>query len=114
MMAWFLVALFVQMGTCLLRPQRVGTGKFLSRPFHKLSLFKSKNPITLGLLRVAQLLAWYGVTYRFSDPVYFSGMILLYLDDYFTDDDTHKRIKSWIKNNIKWKMELPQTQTADK
>lgn len=59
-----------------------------------------------------QITIWPQLAGNLYYPVFWGVVIALMLDDYyFGDDDKWKKLWEGIKNTVKWKMELPQTQT---
>lgn len=98
--------------------QRVGRGRFLSRPLWRFRLFAPRvhpwGDVIASYTRVKQMFVMipvYCVAALFLRPwhmIYFGILIARYMDDYLTgDDDQWRRFKSWARNKIKWKTPLP-------
>lgn len=107
--AWVIFVLAVQLGCMLLKPQNSGRGKRITMPMRRRFKFYD-NP----WCRVLQIFTLVGLQTVLSIPmghksfyVYCILMCALYIDDYFSDDDDHKKFWDTVRNKIKWKMELP-------
>lgn len=108
---WLLLTLIVQFMGNIIYPHKHENG-YITRFMKKLVRAPRE---TFSLFRLAQMLFFlfnerviYSTPYHLS---YYIPVIILYLDDIFSeDDDTWKRRFRTAKNKIKWKMKLPQTQ----
>lgn len=119
MWGWFMLWILVR----IVKPTRKDQKGYTWRLLKKLSpwsLIKVDNSDALGSIfrRTFRWLIMY-IFVALLTALVFDGhmeeitrymiLILIELDDYVNgDDDDRKRRWDWVKNKIKWKMELPQ------
>lgn len=109
---WLVLSLMVQIMCPMLNPRGHQRGKILTAPLRK-TFPKLFDHFFCRLFQIFILFGVYtvmkivGLPEAVAGPIYFILLILLYLDDYFTNDDNHKKWWAEVRNKIKWKMELP-------
>jgi len=109
---WLILSVIVQVVVPILNPRGAMRGKFFTRPLRKWFPRVFNNgfcrlfQITIIFVVFETLRHGFGVPEHIAGPLYFLMVIILYLDDYFTDHDDYKKFGDAVRNKIKWKMKL--------
>lgn len=95
--------------------RRVFRGKILTMPVRRRVRFFDLHPFPCRVIQT--LVVCVPMTFLASNgtqTVVDTGWLAaLYLDDYLTgDDDQWRRFKDRVKNAVRWKMALPQTEAS--
>ena len=111
---WMVLGVCVQLFVGGVFPKRLGRG-LLTKPMWTWPLLRAKSP---SAVRLKQLVVLWVIEFTLDmgtgidDLLLTAGfwflVIVLYLDDYLFGDDDGKRRWDWVRNKIKWKMELPE------
>lgn len=107
--SWVVLTLVIQLGSQIIKPRNYMRGKYLTMPLRN-RFPRVFNNWWCRMIQIFSLLFsyfviaafWHGAAY-----LYFISLMALAIDDYFADDEDKKRFKEWVRNKVKWKMELP-------
>lgn len=114
--SWIVLVVAIQWITPRLNPKGYQKGKLFTMPLRKrIKFFDSFwcrfKQITCVLFPFDLFL--HVTVGNIASYVYFMSIIILYLDDYMTNDDNLKRWMTAVRNKVKWKMILPVPTPAD-
>lgn len=108
---WLGLTLLIQFTVPALNPKGYQRGKFLTMPMRKFIRFFDKPSCRSRQLWCVCIPADFIGHYVIGNSmsyIYFGSIIALYLDDWITNHDDFKKFGDWVRNKVKWKMELPQ------